>query len=193
MGAFCVYGISKSVCRAKAEKKVPTVASGGRALSPEEWGMEVKIQAASLFLTEQKLVKVSPEFDAPQFCRDWIAVAPGDVRRACIMVRGPKVDKQGNPVLRDGAPVLTWLPYDDSEKWLRPPEKTPRVDAPSAPVPKQIDRPKVKADSRPEVRFRNPDDPMQTWTGRGKQPRWVADWAQGGKSLDALRVPGVAA
>lgn len=43
---------------------------------------------------------------------------------------------------------------------------------------------------RPEVSFRNPDDLMQTWTGRGKPPRWVTDWVQGGKSLEALRVPG---
>jgi hypothetical protein len=155
--------------------------------------MEVKIQAASFFLTEEKLVKVSPEFDAPQFCRDWLATTPGEVRRACIMARGPKMDKQGNPVLKEGAPVLTWLPYEDSEKWLRPPAEVPRVDVLQMPMPASIDQPKAKVSSKLEVRYRNPDDPLQTWTGRGKQPRWVADWAQGGKPLDALRVPGAAA
>jgi len=38
------------------------------------------------------------------------------------------------------------------------------------------------------VRFRNPSDASQQWTGRGRQPKWVKDWVEGGKSLDALRV-----
>lgn len=40
----------------------------------------------------------------------------------------------------------------------------------------------------PTVRYRNPDDPAQTWTGRGKQPKWVSDWVASGKSLDGLQV-----
>lgn len=43
---------------------------------------------------------------------------------------------------------------------------------------------------RPEVRYRNPSDPAQAWTGRGKPPRWVTEWIEGGKSLDALCVAG---
>lgn len=43
---------------------------------------------------------------------------------------------------------------------------------------------------RPEVRYRHPDQPGMAWTGRGKPPRWITDWVQGGKSLEALRVPG---
>ena len=38
------------------------------------------------------------------------------------------------------------------------------------------------------VRFRHPDDASQQWTGRGRQPRWVKEWADAGKSLDLLRV-----
>ncbi|ALK98846.1 histidinol phosphate phosphatase [Massilia sp. WF1] len=38
------------------------------------------------------------------------------------------------------------------------------------------------------VRFRNPDDESQQWTGRGRQPKWVKEWVEGGKSLDKLRV-----
>ncbi|MBA4095048.1 MAG: histidinol phosphate phosphatase, partial [Candidatus Accumulibacter sp.] len=26
------------------------------------------------------------------------------------------------------------------------------------------------------------------WTGRGRQPKWVKEWVEGGKSLDKLRV-----
>jgi DNA-binding protein H-NS len=38
------------------------------------------------------------------------------------------------------------------------------------------------------VRYRNPDDASQQWTGRGRQPKWVKEWVEGGKSLDKLRV-----
>lgn len=38
------------------------------------------------------------------------------------------------------------------------------------------------------VRYRNPSDPAQAWTGRGRQPKWVSEWVGSGKSLDALRV-----
>ena len=38
------------------------------------------------------------------------------------------------------------------------------------------------------VRFRNPDNASQQWTGRGRQPKWVKEWVEGGKSLDKLRV-----
>jgi DNA-binding protein H-NS len=38
------------------------------------------------------------------------------------------------------------------------------------------------------VRYRNPEDAAQQWTGRGRQPKWVKEWVEGGKSLDQLRV-----
>jgi DNA-binding protein H-NS len=38
------------------------------------------------------------------------------------------------------------------------------------------------------VRYRNPDDASQQWTGRGRQPKWVKEWVEGGKPLDQLRV-----
>ena len=37
-------------------------------------------------------------------------------------------------------------------------------------------------------RYRNPADASQQWTGRGRQPKWVKEWVEGGKSLDKLRV-----
>ncbi len=37
-------------------------------------------------------------------------------------------------------------------------------------------------------RFRNPADPSQLWTGRGRQPKWVKDWVDAGKPIDELRV-----
>lgn len=66
-------------------------------------------------------------------------------------------------------------------------------DEPPRPMPKPADLPAVSISrngGRPEVRYRNPDQPSQAWTGRGKPPRWVTEWVEGGKSLEALRVPG---
>lgn len=39
-----------------------------------------------------------------------------------------------------------------------------------------------------QARFRNPADDSQTWTGRGRQPKWIAEALSGGKSLDDFRV-----
>ena len=38
------------------------------------------------------------------------------------------------------------------------------------------------------VRYRNPDDASQQWTGRGRQPKWVKEWTDSGKSRDLLKV-----
>jgi DNA-binding protein H-NS len=38
------------------------------------------------------------------------------------------------------------------------------------------------------VRYRHPQDSSQQWTGRGRQPKWVKEWVEGGKSIDDLRV-----
>lgn len=33
-------------------------------------------------------------------------------------------------------------------------------------------------------RYANPDDPGQTWSGRGRRPAWLVEGLNGGKSLD---------
>jgi DNA-binding protein H-NS len=38
------------------------------------------------------------------------------------------------------------------------------------------------------VQYRNPANAEQQWTGRGRQPKWVKEWLDAGKSLDTLRV-----
>lgn len=62
--------------------------------------------------------------------------------------------------------------------------------APSTPVLEPAPRPAVRG--RPEVAYRHPENPGMAWTGRGKPPRWVTEWIESGKSLEALRMPGVA-
>lgn len=38
------------------------------------------------------------------------------------------------------------------------------------------------------TRFKHPQDETLKWSGRGRQPKWVKEWAEGGKSLDEIRV-----
>lgn len=39
-----------------------------------------------------------------------------------------------------------------------------------------------------EAQYRNPNDKAQTWTGRGRQPKWVAEGIAGGKQLADFRI-----
>jgi hypothetical protein len=113
MGAFCVFGVSRQVCRKQAESKVKTIdKETGHHLSVVEWGDLVRAEGDRMFEVSVKQVRISPEFDAPQFCYDWLAVSPGEVRLTRVMVRGPKTDKNDRPMVRNGAPVMTWLPYE---------------------------------------------------------------------------------
>lgn len=38
------------------------------------------------------------------------------------------------------------------------------------------------------IRFRNTANPAETWSGRGKRPRWLAQALTAGASLDSFRV-----
>ncbi|GAA5171211.1 H-NS histone family protein [Viridibacterium curvum] len=37
-------------------------------------------------------------------------------------------------------------------------------------------------------KYRNPADTSQTWTGRGRQPAWVAAYLKSGKKIDNLLI-----
>ena len=37
-------------------------------------------------------------------------------------------------------------------------------------------------------KYANPEDPNQTWTGRGRQPNWVKTALAAGKSLDEMAI-----
>lgn len=37
-------------------------------------------------------------------------------------------------------------------------------------------------------KYRNPRAPSETWTGRGKQPRWLATQLRSGRALDDFRI-----
>jgi DNA-binding protein H-NS len=37
-------------------------------------------------------------------------------------------------------------------------------------------------------KYRNPDNPSETWAGRGKQPRWLIAQLRTGRTLDDFRI-----
>jgi DNA-binding protein H-NS len=39
-----------------------------------------------------------------------------------------------------------------------------------------------------QAQFQNPKDAAQTWTGRGRQPKWIAEGLAKGKALDDFRM-----
>jgi DNA-binding protein H-NS len=50
----------------------------------------------------------------------------------------------------------------------------------------------VSAERRPYPvvvpKYRNPDDSSETWSGRGKQPRWLVALVKAGKQIDDFRI-----
>lgn len=36
------------------------------------------------------------------------------------------------------------------------------------------------------AKYANPADPNQTWSGRGRKPRWVAEYLESGKPIEDL-------
>jgi DNA-binding protein H-NS len=39
-----------------------------------------------------------------------------------------------------------------------------------------------------EPKYRNPQNPSQTWAGRGKRPRWLTAQLRSGKRIDDFRI-----
>ena len=37
-------------------------------------------------------------------------------------------------------------------------------------------------------KYRNPANPSETWTGRGKQPRWLAAYTSAGRTVDEFAI-----
>lgn len=47
---------------------------------------------------------------------------------------------------------------------------------------------KAGTGAKVEAQYQNPADPSQTWTGRGRQPKFVQDAIAAGKTLEDLRI-----
>jgi DNA-binding protein H-NS len=54
------------------------------------------------------------------------------------------------------------------------------------------EKPREKGARRPyppvHPKFRNPRKPQETWSGRGKQPRWLTKYIQAGRKLDEFKI-----
>jgi DNA-binding protein H-NS len=46
--------------------------------------------------------------------------------------------------------------------------------------------PRRRNGEKSEAKYRDPNDPNQTWSGRGRQPQWFKDAVAGGRSLKEL-------
>jgi DNA-binding protein H-NS len=57
-----------------------------------------------------------------------------------------------------------------------------------APKPKGGGKPGPKGGYTVKPKYRNPANATQTWSGRGKQPRWFADALAGGARADDLLI-----
>ncbi len=42
--------------------------------------------------------------------------------------------------------------------------------------------------SKVAPKYASPDDPSQTWSGRGRKPRWVQEYLDSGKAIDDLLI-----
>jgi DNA-binding protein H-NS len=49
-------------------------------------------------------------------------------------------------------------------------------------------RPERRLYPKVKPKYRNPQRPFETWSGRGRQPRWVSDLLQSGTEMDDLRI-----
>ena len=45
-----------------------------------------------------------------------------------------------------------------------------------------------KAKRVSEAKYRHPENPSLTWSGRGRKPQWFNDWLGAGKSADDLKI-----
>jgi DNA-binding protein H-NS len=51
-----------------------------------------------------------------------------------------------------------------------------------------IKEPKTLKPTTIEVKYRNPADPTQQWSGRGRQPAWLKAWIVAGNSIEDAKV-----
>jgi DNA-binding protein H-NS len=66
----------------------------------------------------------------------------------------------------------------------------PIGEAKSSFTEKQIDRPARRKYPKVLPKYCNPSAPEETWSGRGKQPRWLVAALQSGHRLEEFRISG---
>ena len=63
-------------------------------------------------------------------------------------------------------------------------------DAAESPAPRKPRAKRAASDGRAKVapKYRNPNDPEQTWSGRGRAPGWMAAYLETGGQKDDLAI-----
>ena len=46
----------------------------------------------------------------------------------------------------------------------------------------------TKVTTKGEPKYRHPENPAKTWTGKGRQPAWIKEGLEAGKSLDDFAI-----
>lgn len=112
MSSFCVFGIKKSDCVAEARKLIPWSVAQTHAIH----SMYADLLAEHLYREMPRAKQIAPAFDTPQFACEWIDIAKrsGQAKSMRVIVRGPKVDKNGVAIVRKGKQVIEWIEYKPS-------------------------------------------------------------------------------
>ncbi len=55
-------------------------------------------------------------------------------------------------------------------------------------APRRAAKAGAKKTGRVPAKYRHPEDPSMTWSGRGRKPLWVESWLAEGKPLDGLAI-----
>lgn len=61
-----------------------------------------------------------------------------------------------------------------------------------SPVALADKRPAIRKRAKVAAKFRDPDNKRQTWSGRGRMPRWLADRVRRGHTVADFLIPGLA-
>ena len=96
--------------------------------------------------------------------------------------------KPANQVKAAVAKFLTSVGWTFDELYGR--TSAPKSAAPAAPAAEKQPRKTTKGRSLGKVapKYRNPANAKETWTGRGKQPRWLAAETAKGRKLDEFLI-----
>ena len=91
--------------------------------------------------------------------------------------------KPANQVKAAVAKFLTSVGWTFDELYGRPGAAKTAASADAAPKPARKST-KGRKLGKVAPKYRNPDNPKDTWTGRGKQPRWLAALTAKGRKLE---------
>jgi len=105
MSTFAIFGTTMLIAKEKAEKQIKALKN-----QPDDFQKAVNEKAEAL-LQKMRPVQISPAYDAPQFCTEWLEVAArqttlGGVRLMCRIKEDGRT-KTGKPKTK-----LVWRPYD---------------------------------------------------------------------------------